>query len=109
VYFLEDFCRRNNFKPKTIEDGVFEAFERMAILTPAARITPEMVPLEIRLPRQPALSSLQEVRANAERDRIRQALESCDWNVSRAARLLNIGRTTLHKRLQALHLSGGRT
>jgi transcriptional regulator of acetoin/glycerol metabolism len=67
------------------------------------------VPLEIRLPRQPAPSSLQEVRENAERDRIRQALEACDWNVSRAARLLNIGRTTLHKRLLALRLTRGRT
>jgi two-component system, NtrC family, nitrogen regulation response regulator NtrX len=123
AYFLDDFCKRNNFRPKTVEEEIFEIFgryawpgnvrelknavERMAILTPTGRITPEMVPLEIRLPRQPAPSSLQEVRENAERDRIRQALEACDWNVSRAARLLNIGRTTLHKRLLALHLTRG--
>jgi two-component system, NtrC family, nitrogen regulation response regulator NtrX len=121
VYFLEEFCRRNNFKPKGFDEevlGIFcrygwpgnvrelrNAVERMAILTPASRITAEMVPHEIRLPRQPAPSTLQEARENAERDRIRQVLESCGWNISQAARLLNIGRTTLHKRLHALHLT----
>ncbi len=120
VYFLDDFCRRNNFKPKCLEEDVFEilrgygwpgnvrelknAVERMAILTPSGRITPEMVPLEIRAPRQPASSSLQEVREGAERERIRQALEACGWNVSRAARTLGIERTALHKRLRALGL-----
>ncbi len=125
VYFLDDFCTRNNFKPKCMAEEVFEVFarygwpgnvrelknavERMAILAPTGRITPEMVPLEIRAPRQPASSTLQEVRDSAERERIRQALESSGWIVSRAARTLGIGRTTLHKRLRALDLHRGRT
>ena len=54
-YFLDDFCARNNFKPKTLDDSVYhvlEAYawpgnarelrnvmERMAILTPGERLT----------------------------------------------------------------------
>jgi two-component system nitrogen regulation response regulator NtrX len=45
------------------------------------------------------------VRDSAERDRIRQALEDADWNVSRAARALGIERTGLHKRMRALGLA----
>ena len=49
-------------------------------------------------------AGLQEVRDTAERDRIRQALDQTDWNVSGAARLLGTERTSLHKRLRALGL-----
>jgi transcriptional regulator with GAF, ATPase, and Fis domain len=47
---------------------------------------------------------LQEVRHSAERERIRQALDQTDWNVSAAARLLETERTALHKRIRALGL-----
>jgi two-component system nitrogen regulation response regulator NtrX len=47
---------------------------------------------------------LQDVRDSAERERIRQALEQSDWNVSGAARLLGTERTSLHKRIRALGL-----
>ena len=46
-------------------------------------------------------------REAAERERISEALEQTDWNVSAAARLLNIERTNLHKRMRALGLSRG--
>ena len=46
----------------------------------------------------------QEIRDAAERERIRQALDQTDWNVSGAARLLGTERTSLHKRLRALGL-----
>ena len=119
-YFLEEFCSRNNFKPKRIEPEVYEALrdyrwpgnvrelrnviERMAILS-SDPITAESIPLEIRLPRDTAVpSSLEETRAQAERDLIRQALEASGWNVSAAARALGIERTRLHKRIRALKL-----
>jgi two-component system nitrogen regulation response regulator NtrX len=122
-YFLEEFCRRNNFRPKRIEDDVFAALrdyrwpgnvrelrnviERMAILSPADAIPLESIPLEIRLPRDTAApSSLEETRAQAERDLIRQALEQAGGNVSAAARALGIERTRLHKRIRALGLAG---
>ncbi len=119
-YFIDEFCRRNNFKPKHIDESVFEAFgayrwpgnvrelrnvvERMAILAPDP-ITAEAVPVEIRLPRQSgAPSTLEETRAQAERDLLREALDQAGWNISAAARALGIERTRLHKRIRALGL-----
>jgi two-component system nitrogen regulation response regulator NtrX len=122
AHFLTEFSERNNFKPKVIDDDVVpileaydwpgnvrelrNAVERMAILTAGHRITVDSIPIEIRRPRtsgQP--SGLQETRDAAERDRIRQALEESNWNVSGAARVLGVERTTLHKRIRALNLS----
>jgi two-component system nitrogen regulation response regulator NtrX len=121
-YFLEDFCRRNNFKPKRIDGEIWEtlrsyrwpgnvrelrnAIERMAILTSGECITKESIPLEIRIPRESTThSSLEEIRTIAERNRIRQALEETGWNVSAAARALGIDRTSLHKRIKALQIT----
>ena len=121
-YFLEDFCRRNNFKPKHIEDKVWvflhsyrwpgnvrelrNVVERMAILASGEKITEESVPLEIRFARDKTpYSSLEETRAQAERNQICQALEEADWNVSAAARALGIERTRLHKRIRALAIT----
>jgi two-component system nitrogen regulation response regulator NtrX len=121
VYFLAEFCSRNNFRPKAIDDGVVpllegydwpgnirelrNAVERMAILSPGDRLTLEAMPLEMRMPPAARPSGLQETRDAAERDRIRQALDQTDWNVSSAARLLGIERTNLHKRIRTLGLS----
>jgi two-component system nitrogen regulation response regulator NtrX len=125
VYFLEDFCARNNFKPKTLDDAVYPVFEsyswpgnvrelrntveRMAILTPGDRLPVESVPVEIRLQRNASpKSSLQEARESAERDHLVRALEQADWNVSAAARALGLERTNLHKRIRALGLTRGK-
>ncbi len=63
--------------------------ERMAILTPGDRITADAIPMEVRSAQAPrAATGLQDVRDSAERDRIRQALDQTDWNVTAAARLL---------------------
>ncbi len=121
-YFLEEFCGRNNFRPKRIDEKVFamlhgyrwpgnvrelrNAVERMAILSASDVIAPEAVPLEIRLPRDAAApGGLEEARKKAERDLIERALEESGWNVSAAARSLGIERTRLHKRMHALGLT----
>jgi two-component system nitrogen regulation response regulator NtrX len=116
-YFLREFCLRNNFRPKAIEEDLFEilrqhdwpgnvrelrnAVERMAILSPGELITAAAVPWELR---QPAAvrSNLQQTREAAERDSILKALEATGWNVAAAARTLGIERTALHKRIRAL-------
>jgi two-component system nitrogen regulation response regulator NtrX len=120
-YFLEDFCARNNFKPKTIDPDVYpllekylwpgnarelkNAVERMAILAAADRLTADAVPIEIRLPRDSSLrSSVQQAREAAEREQILRALGEARWNVSAAARALGMERTNLHKRIRALGL-----
>jgi two-component system nitrogen regulation response regulator NtrX len=120
-YFLREFCARNNFRPKAIDDEVFailetcpwpgnvrelrNTIERMAILTPEHRLTADSVPLELRQPAssRPA-SDLQDVRDSAERERILQVLNEANWNVSSAARSLGMERTNLHKRINALGL-----
>jgi two-component system, NtrC family, nitrogen regulation response regulator NtrX len=120
-YLLSEFCGRNNFRPRTIDPDAVAGLERytwpgnirelrnvverMAILTPGDRITADAIPLEVRsAPAPRAAAGLQEVRDSAERERIRQALDQTDWNVSAAARLLDTERTALHKRIRTLGL-----
>ena len=121
AYFLAEFCTRNNFRPKAMDDEVLpilerydwpgnvrelrNTVERMAILTPDHQITLDSVPLEIRLPPSSSTSGLQGIRTAAERERIVEALEQTNWNVSGAARILGVERTNLHKRIRALGLS----
>jgi two-component system nitrogen regulation response regulator NtrX len=119
-YFFDEFCARNNFRRRAIDDEVYplleqyrwpgnvrelrNVVERMSILTTDERITADAIPLEIRLPQATRAAGLHEMRAAAERDGILQALDQTDWNVSGAARLLGIERTNLHKRIRALGL-----
>ncbi len=124
-YFLEDFCARNNFKPKMLDEQVFplleshswpgnarelrNVIERMAILTQGERLTRDAIPVEVRVQRETgAKSTIQEARESAEREHILRALEESSWNVSGAARALGMERTNLHKRIRALGLSRGR-
>jgi two-component system nitrogen regulation response regulator NtrX len=121
-YFLEEFCTRNNFHPKQIDEETYELLEiyswpgnarelrniieRMAILTSSNRLTPDSVPVEIRLAQEAApRSNIKEARDSAEREHILRALEESSWNVSGAARALGMERTNLHKRIRALGLS----
>jgi two-component system nitrogen regulation response regulator NtrX len=121
-YFLEEFCARNNFRRKTIDDDVFAIFgsypwpgnvrelkntiERMAILSTEDHLAPSSVPLEIQLaPMSEARSNLHETRDSAERETILKALEQTNWNVSGAARILGVERTNLHKRIRALGIT----
>jgi len=125
-YFLDDFCARNNFKRKKLDDSVYpllesypwpgnarelrNAIERMAILTAGERLAREAIPVEVRVQRDAGpRSSVQEARESAERDHILRALEEANWNVSGAARALGMERTNLHKRIRALGLSRGKT
>jgi two-component system, NtrC family, nitrogen regulation response regulator NtrX len=124
-YFLEEFCARNNFKKKTLDESVFPMFEaygwpgnarelrnvieRMAILTQGERLTRDSVPVELRVHRETGpKSTIQEARESAEREHILRALEESNWNVSGAARALGMERTNLHKRIRALGLSRGK-
>jgi len=120
-YFLDEFCRRNNFKPKKLAAEVYpqlerygwpgnirelrNTIERMAILTAGDLIPVESVPADLRT-YQP-VSSVQEARAGAERDLLQRALDEAEWNVSAAARRLGMERTSLHKRIRALGLRRG--
>ena len=121
-YFLDEFCSRNNFHPKQIDQKtrpILEAYswpgnarelrniiERMAILTAGNLLTADSVPVEIRLAQDPGpRSNLKEARETAEREHILRALDESSWNVSGAARALGMERTNLHKRIRALGLT----
>jgi two-component system nitrogen regulation response regulator NtrX len=121
-YFLDEFCRRNNFRPKRLEQDALEllerhhwpgnarelrnAVERMAILTQGDALAASSVPIEIKMSRDnSARSSVQQARETAERDHIVKALDSAGWNVSSAARALGMERTNLHKRIRALGIT----
>jgi two-component system nitrogen regulation response regulator NtrX len=124
-YFLEEFCTRNNFRPKQFDHDVFplleswhwpgnarelrNAVERMAILTAGNLLTEESIPVEIRIALDvPPPSNLKETRASAEREHIVRVLEETNWNVSGAARVLGMERTNLHKRIRALGIVRGK-
>lgn len=78
----------------------------MAVLTLGDRILPDSIPAEVRKLVQPdGPSALQQTRDSAERDRVFEAIEQTNWNVSAAARILGIERTNLHKRIRALGLN----
>ena len=124
-YFLEDFCCRNNFKAKKLDESVIpmlesygwpgnarelrNVIERMAILTTGDRIGRDAIPVEVRVQREAGpKSTIQEARESAEREHILRALEESNWNVSGAARALGMERTNLHKRIRALGLTRGK-
>jgi len=124
-YFLEEFCTRNNFRPKRMDAGLFplleawhwpgnarelrNAVERMAILTAENVLTVDSLPVEIRIALdEPPPSNLKETRASAEREHIMRVLEETNWNVSGAARVLGMERTNLHKRIRALGIARGK-
>jgi transcriptional regulator with GAF, ATPase, and Fis domain len=58
--------------------------------------------LAIPLPEGSELPSLRDFRDRAEREYICMTLKGCDWNISRAAALLGVERTNLHKKMRAL-------
>jgi two-component system nitrogen regulation response regulator NtrX len=124
-YFLVEFCVRNNFRRRSIDDTVMPVLqaypwpgnarelrnvvERMAILSPGDIIGPESIPSEIRHFRDTTpKSTVQEARESAERDHIQKALDAANWNVSSAARALGMERTNLHKRMRALGVARDR-
>jgi two-component system nitrogen regulation response regulator NtrX len=124
-YFLVEFCVRNNFRRRSINDTVMPVLqaypwpgnarelrnvvERMAILSAGDIIGPESIPSEIRHFRDTTpKSTVQEARESAERDHIQKALDAANWNVSSAARALGMERTNLHKRMRALGVARDR-
>src|SRR5262249_12599746 len=118
-YFLEDFCARNNFKRKFLDETVFamlesypwpgnarelrNVIERMAILTPGDRLTRDAIPVEVRVQREAGpKSTIQEARESAEREHILRALEESNWNDSGAARTPGLEPTNLHQPIHPL-------
>jgi DNA-binding NtrC family response regulator len=124
--FIKEFCEDNGFKIKVIEDEVIERFkgyswpgnvrelrnivERMVILS-GERITlkdlqyfrtyngKEILPFY-----HGSKKKLREVREEIERRYILDVLEEYNWNISKAASVLGIERTNLHKKIRVYNI-----
>lgn len=83
--------------------------ERAALQSDEPRLAPEHLPRVVREPRvivpdAPLTEPLQNL-AEAERTTIQRALRACHGNVTQAAQVLGIGRTTLWRKLRELNLT----
>jgi two-component system nitrogen regulation response regulator NtrX len=129
--FVEEFCRENGLRTKSVDPEVLAAlssmrwpgnirelknvFERLVIMS-GDKITLEdiadglgaspafesVTPTPPRMPGSP--KTLREFKEEMEREFIKQSLISHDWNVSKTAETLGIERTNLHKKIKAFGL-----
>ena len=129
--FLQDFCQRNNRVPLTVDGDVFECLraydwpgnvrelrnlaERLSVFG-AAPITIDQLPSSIaaaipdrtretgmlRLEAGAEILPLRLFKTHSEKEYIESVLQRTNWNVTRAAELLDVQRTHLHQRMVAL-------
>jgi two-component system nitrogen regulation response regulator NtrX len=126
-HFLNQYAEENDFLPKTISPDAMDILcgyawpgnirelknlvERLSIMVTGGVITPgdlpDMAGPQISRPQDgmviPGLHSgktLREVRETVEQGYISEALQSYDWNVTQAAKVLGIERTNLHKKIK---------
>ena len=129
--FLEQFCRRNGRMPLTVDGDVFARLrayrwpgnvrelrnvaEQMSVFA-TDPITVEQLPSAIvaeetseeigvlRLTGSSRVLPLGAFKAQCEKEYIEMVLQRTNWNVSRAAELLDMQRTHLHQKIAALGL-----
>ncbi|MCG8402853.1 MAG: sigma-54-dependent Fis family transcriptional regulator [Firmicutes bacterium] len=123
-FFLRNFHRNFNKRKVNISEGIYRQFlsyswpgnvrqlenciESMVALADGPLITEEDLPDELkvldlqRMETQGGL--LTQSTEEAERNTIIHALEQSKWNVTWAARLLGIGRTTLHRKIHKYNI-----
>jgi DNA-binding NtrC family response regulator len=129
--FLEQFCRRNGRAPLTVDGEVFARLrayrwpgnvrelrnvaEQMSVFA-TDPITVEQLPSAIvaddeergeeigvlRLTDRARVLPLHSFKSQCEKEYIEMVLQRTNWNVSRAAELLDIQRTHLHQKMSAL-------
>jgi DNA-binding NtrC family response regulator len=129
--FLEQFCRRNGRAPLTVDGDVFARLrtyrwpgnirelrnvaEQMSVFA-TDPITVEQLPSAIvaddeergeeigvlRLTERARVLPLQTFKTQCEKEYIEMVLQRTNWNVSRAAELLDIQRTHLHQKMTTL-------
>jgi two-component system nitrogen regulation response regulator NtrX len=127
--FFADSCRRNRRPPMTIDVDALEALrgydwpgnvrelrnvaERLSVFA-TDPVTPDQLPIAILtrndavetgmlvLPESAEIIPLREFKTRCEKEYIERVLRRTDWNVSRAAELLDMQRTHLHQKMSAL-------
>ncbi|RLB59366.1 MAG: sigma-54-dependent Fis family transcriptional regulator [Deltaproteobacteria bacterium] len=126
--FVADFCRENNFRPRTVQAEVLEALrsyhwpgnirelrnviEHMVIMGGAdvEIITSAHLPEWLGSSREKVdikrfgQMSLKDVREEVEREYIISRLNEFGWNITRTAQALGVERTNLHKKMKQLDI-----
>ncbi|MBI3072816.1 MAG: sigma-54-dependent Fis family transcriptional regulator [Deltaproteobacteria bacterium] len=125
--FVREFCEENGFKVKSVDPAVLERLEqypwpgnvreiknlieRLVIMSNET-IVPSDLPDYIKATpiAAPDVStfagqSLKDFKDRMERDYILHTLRDVGWNISRAASVLGIERTNLHKKIRAHNIS----
>jgi len=125
-YFVEQYCRENGFRPKTIAPVAMQKLvehewpgnirelrnfiERMVIMTSGEVI--EAADLPLKMQTTPSFNTsfssgltLHELREQIEKEYIIACLKSTGGNISHAARILGIERSNLHKKMRALKIT----
>jgi len=131
--FLAEYCAVNDLPPRTLDPAVVDKLrqypwpgnvrelrnqvERMVIMSPGPVVGVSDLSAEMQsgVPSVAAGGAgpapgydglpLQEARKRFEKDLIERALEANDWNVSRAADVLGLERTNLHKKMKMLDIN----
>lgn len=122
--FVKECCERNGFKEKKVETDVFSKLkkytwpgnvrelhnlvERIVILS-GETITVEDLPAYLGETKDKADKysglSLKDFKEQSERDYLVALLQQCQGNISKAAKILGIERTHLHKKIQRFQIS----
>jgi two-component system, NtrC family, nitrogen regulation response regulator NtrX len=128
-HFVQEFCKENGFRTKSVDPEVMERLmrydwpgnvrelkniiERATIMSESV-IRVEDLPPFLNVPSRPSLDldryrdrQLKDFKEEMEREFILMRLEENDWNISRAATILGIERTNLHKKLKAFGIQRG--
>lgn len=124
-HFINEYARTNGVKPKKIlKEGMHllttyhwpgnvrelrNIVERTMIMVRKSSIGPDEIPLGIRGETVQAKGAhytgdLKAARREFEGDYILQKLRENDWNISRTAKVLDIERSNLHRKIKALGL-----
>jgi two-component system, NtrC family, response regulator HydG len=115
-HFLERFRKETNKPVASIQKQALDlleshnwpgnirelenAIERAVVLAKGSQLTRSDFAFLFRSPGQATPHSLEEM----ERTHIDQILKYCQWNISKAAKLLEVNRTTLHNKIKKYNL-----
>jgi len=130
-HFIESYSHENGYRKKQLTAAAMETLraydwpgnirelrnvvERLMIMTSADTIDVDDLPTNIQSPTaQTALKieagmTLKEMKDSLEREYIISVLKRTKWNISQAAKELDIDRTNLHKKIKYFGLSEGST
>ncbi len=120
-HFLEKFCLETGKKVDGVSDETMKYFldynwpgnvrqlentiEHAVVVAQGSEIQKEDLPTRIAAkPEKPAQHGSLESLNQLEREHINNVLKSCNWNITKSARILGINRVTLYNKIKKLNL-----